>query len=177
MIYLINYAFWNKSEYLNLIVFNIITVINEWKTLTRHISCECKCKFEKRKCNFDQWWNNNKCRWECKKCHVCEKDYVWNPATCSCENRKYLARIIDNSAITYDEVIESYDEETKTIPTNFNEKKQLVKYKISILSILKFLLITTALLIVVSIYCYPIKYRAKRKHWLSLKEPIYSNIS
>ena len=112
MIYLINYVLWNKSEYLNVIVFNIITGINEWKTLTRHISCECKCKFDKRKCNFDQWWNNDKCRWECKKYHVCEKDYVWNPATCSCENGKYLARIIDNSAITYDEVIESYDEET-----------------------------------------------------------------
>ena len=30
---------------------------------------------------------------------------------------------MDDSAITCDEVIESYDEETKTILTNFNEKK------------------------------------------------------
>ena len=29
---------------------------------------------------------------------------------------------MDNSAIMYDEVIESYHEETKTVPTNFNEK-------------------------------------------------------
>ena len=27
-----------------------------------------------------------------KKNHACEKDYVWNPATCICENGKYLAR-------------------------------------------------------------------------------------
>ena len=29
---------------------------------------------------------------------------------------------MDDSTITSDEVIESYNEETKTIPTNFNEK-------------------------------------------------------
>ena len=39
---------------------------------------------------------------------------------------------MDNSAIMCDKVIESYDKETKTIPSNFNEKKQLVKRKISI---------------------------------------------
>ena len=31
-----------------------------------------------------------------RKHHVCEKDYIWNPSTCSCENRKYLASIIDS---------------------------------------------------------------------------------
>ena len=30
---------------------------------------------------------------------------------------------MDASAIMFDEVIESYNEETKPIPTNFNEKK------------------------------------------------------
>ena len=46
----------NKTEDLNLNVFNTITGINESKTLIKHISCECKCKFEKRKCNSNQWW-------------------------------------------------------------------------------------------------------------------------
>ena len=32
----------NKTEDLNLSVFNMITGINESKTLTKHISCECK---------------------------------------------------------------------------------------------------------------------------------------
>ena len=48
-----------------------------------------------------------------KSCHVCEKDYVQNPATCNCEDGKYLASIMDDSAITCDEIIESYHEETK----------------------------------------------------------------
>ena len=39
-----------------------------------------------KKCNSYQWWNNDKCQCEYKKLHVCEKDYVWNPCTCSCEN-------------------------------------------------------------------------------------------
>ena len=84
------------------------TGINESKTLTKHISCECKCKFDGRWCNSNQKWNNNKCR-ECKnpkKHHICAKDYIWNPATCSCENVKYLASIIDDSVITCDEIIE-----------------------------------------------------------------------
>ena len=63
----------NKTEDLNLSVFNMITGINESKTLTKHISCECKCRFDRRKCNSDQWWNNDKCRRECKKSQVCEK--------------------------------------------------------------------------------------------------------
>ena len=57
----------------------------------------------------------------CKK-HICEKDYVWNPATCNCENGKYFASIMDDSMIVCDEFIRSYDEEIKTIPINFNEK-------------------------------------------------------
>ena len=84
----------------------MIPEINESKTLTKHISCECKCRFDGRKCNSDQWWNNDKCRCECKKHQVCEKDYVGNPATCSCENGKYLASIMDDLTIMCDEVIE-----------------------------------------------------------------------
>ena len=57
--------------------------------------------------------------------NVCEKDYVWNPATCSCNNGKYLASVMDDSVIMCDEVIESYNEET-----NFNEKKAACKCKI-----------------------------------------------
>ena len=89
------------------------------KTLAKHISCECKCRIDGEKCNSNQWQNNNKCRCECTKIHECEKDYVWNPATCNCENGKYLANIIGDSTIICDEVME----EIKTIPTNFNEKK------------------------------------------------------
>ena len=51
----------NKTEDLNLSMFNMITGINESKTLTKHISCECKSKFDGKKCNSYQWWNNDKC--------------------------------------------------------------------------------------------------------------------
>ena len=36
----------NKTEDLDLSVFNITTGINESNTLTKNISCECKCKFD-----------------------------------------------------------------------------------------------------------------------------------
>ena len=36
-----------------------------------------------------------------KKIYVCEKDYVWNSATCNCENGKYLASIMNDSAMNY----------------------------------------------------------------------------
>ena len=49
------------------------------------------------------------------------KKIMFDPATCNCENGKYLANIMDDSAIICYEVIESYDEEIKTIPTNFNK--------------------------------------------------------
>ena len=69
---------------------------------------------------------------------------------------------MDDAAIVCDEVIYA-DDETKTIPTNFNEKKVTCKMQ-TFYTLLAFLLITVALLIAVSIYCYLIKYRSKQKH-------------
>ena len=139
----------------------MIPGINESKKLKKHISCECKCTFDERKYNSDQWWNNDKCRCGCNKHDVCEKDYVWNPATCSCENGKYLTSIMDDSAIICDEVIESYDEdadaeaklndEAKSYDEiNFNEKKVICKTQ-NFCILLTLLLIIIILLIAVSI--------------------------
>ena len=72
---------------------------------------------------------------------------------------------MDDSVITFDEIIESYDEETKTIPTNFSEKKATCRMQ-NCYILLAFLLITIVLLIAVIIYCYLIKYLAKQKHLL-----------
>ena len=78
-----------------------------------------------------------------------------------------------------DEVIESYDEEAKPIPTNFSKKKATSKTR-NFYILLAFLLITVELLTAVSIYSYLIKYRAKQKHLLpfhdtnnELREVIY----
>ena len=40
----------NKTEDLNLGMFNMVTEINQLKTLTKHISYECKYRFDERKC-------------------------------------------------------------------------------------------------------------------------------
>ena len=47
--------------------------INESMTLTKHISCKCESKFDDRKCNLNQNWNNGKCRCDRKnpKEHQC----------------------------------------------------------------------------------------------------------
>ena len=84
------------------------------------------------------------------------------PATCSCDNRKYLASIIDDLAIICDEIMESYDEETKTILSDFKEKKEACKTK-NCYILLAFLLVTLELLIAANIYCYLIEYQKKKK--------------
>ena len=82
---------------------------------------------------------------------------------------KSLANIMDDSAIIFDEVIESYCEEMKTISTKFNEKN-INRKAPSFCILLFFLLITIALLIAVSRYCHMIKYQAKQKHLLPFSQ-------
>ena len=66
----------NKTEDLNQSVFNMVAGINEYKTLTKY--SECKYKLEGRKCNSDQWWNNNKCWCECNRKQKTENIYqIW----------------------------------------------------------------------------------------------------
>ena len=136
MTYLIKYVYPNKTNDLNLSFFNMMTEKNESKKLTKHIkahwstSCECKFKFDGKKWNSNQKWNNDKCWCECKNLkqhHVCEKDYIWNPATCSCENGNYLANIVNDSVTTCDEIIDA----ATAVPTNVNEKK-IIRQKTSI---------------------------------------------
>ena len=90
---------------------------------------------------------------------------VWNPSTCTCncDNGKYLASIMNDSAIIWDEVIDADAKlspkdnfEAKTTARNFNEKKVTCKMQKLYISC-AFLLSTIALLIDVSIYCYLIK--------------------
>ena len=78
----------------------MITGANASIKLTNHISCKCECKFNCRKCNLNQKWNNDKCRCDCenkKKSIVCKKQ--WNPAACSCDNGKYAKSAVDNSVV------------------------------------------------------------------------------
>ena len=75
----------------------MITNKNEAKPMTKHISCDFKCKFNSTGCNSNQKWNNKICQCECKNCCTCNKDYSWNPSKSICENSKYLKGIADTS--------------------------------------------------------------------------------
>ena len=138
----------------------MITEINESKLLAKDISCKFKWKFDEKNVIQINGGITINVDTSVKNIHVCEKDYVWTRATWNSENGKYLSSIMDDSVIICHEIIESYGNEIETIPTNFNEKKITSKTQ-SFYILLEFLLITIALLVVVSIYCYQIKCRAK----------------
>ena len=110
-------------------VFNMITNKNETKTISKHISCDCKCKFNSTACNLNQKWNNKTCQCVCKNYHECKKDYRRNPSTCTCENSKYLKSIADTSIIACDEIIHAMDitstKMTNTIAANVNKFNKL----------------------------------------------------
>ena len=56
----------------------MIAVVTEQKTLAKHIPCECKCKYDSKKCNSNQKWNNNKCWCKCKnKKSMCAKKIIF----------------------------------------------------------------------------------------------------
>ena len=44
----------------------MVTGMNESKILTKHMSYECKCKFNGRKYSSNQKWHHNECQWEYK---------------------------------------------------------------------------------------------------------------
>ena len=67
---------------------------------------------------------------------------------------------MDHSVSIWDDVIEPYDEEMKTILASFYENNITCKTE-GFHILLTFLLITITLLIAISIYCYLIKYRPK----------------
>ena len=154
-------------------MFNMITRIYESKTISKHIFCKCKCKFDGRKCDSDKQWNNNKCCCECRKRHVYEKDYIWNPVTCSYENGKCLASIMNDSAIICDEVIDAdadaeakLSDETKTVSPNFNKKETNCKMQ-RFFILLAPLLVTIALFMAVSILLLSGKILSKTKTFIT----------
>ena len=145
----------NRRMFECLNVFNLITGINESKILTKHIPCECKCKFDSSICNSDRKWNNDKCWCECKnpEHNACGKDCIWSLATCSCENGEYLVSTIDNSVTICDEIIKVADcistiaptNVTSNVSTNFHNKK--ARCKMSCYSLHKVLLVIILVII------------------------------
>ena len=61
-----------KANDINVKVFNMITNKNEAKTIIKHISFDCKYKFNSATCNSNKKWNNETCQCECKNYHTCK---------------------------------------------------------------------------------------------------------
>ena len=87
----------------------MITNKNEAKAMAKHVSCDCKCKFNSITCNSNHKWNNKTCQCEYKTYRTCKKAYSCNPSACIYENSKYLKSIVDTSVITHDEIISVMD--------------------------------------------------------------------
>ena len=94
-----------KTKDINVKLFNMLTNKHEAKTMTKHISCDCKCKFNSTTCSSNQKWKNKTCQCEFKNYCKRKTDYSWIISTCVCDKSKYLKSIADNSVITCDEII------------------------------------------------------------------------
>ena len=77
MTHLIKYIFQTRTE---VGMFNMITGINELKTLTKHVSCNCKCKFGEKYViyiNSKIYLNENE-KWKIfSKYYKWFSNYVW----------------------------------------------------------------------------------------------------
>ena len=112
-----------KTEDLNLSIFNMITGVNESKALKKMYQANVNINVNFFVESVIQIKSGIMINVNVSvKYNISERDYIWNPATCICEND--LASIIDNSVTMCDEII---DGETETVPINFNERK--VAYK------------------------------------------------
>ena len=75
-------------KYLNVNVFNLLSRTNETRHIKWHKKCKYICRLDEIICNNKQYWNEDKCRCECKKLGdkgVCDKGFIWNPSNCRCE--------------------------------------------------------------------------------------------
>ena len=109
--------------------------------------------------------------------HV-KKYYIWSPATCSCENSKYLASTIDNSVITCDEIIIAAGSVPTNVPTivmstvstnvtrtaSINVHNKKVRYKMNCYILYMVLLVVILLLIITVIGYHYAKNKSRQKN-------------
>ena len=94
-----------KTKTKNAEAFNMITNKDEAKAIAKHISCDCKCKFNSITCNSNQKWNNKTCQCESKNYGQCEKKYSWNSSKCIGKSSKYLKSVADTSGTKCDKIV------------------------------------------------------------------------
>ena len=90
----------DETEDVNLNVFNMITKVNETKTLLKHISCDFKCKIESKnvlqikngiKISFDV---SVKIQLNIAYVNKKKKKNIWSPNTYTFEIKKYIKAIL-----------------------------------------------------------------------------------
>ena len=148
-----------KTKDINVKVFNMITNKNEAKTMTKHISCDFKCKFNS---TTKQKWNNETFQCACKNYRTCTIDYSWNPSTCICQNRKYQKSVVDDSVIAY--IVSTKMKNTIVTSTvSRNSDGKSVRCKIDCY-ILHTVLLVIILLLIITIFSYHYaKHSSKQK--------------
>ena len=50
--------------------------------MVKHVSCNCKLKFNSSTSNSNQKWNNKTSQCKCKNYRTCKKGYSCNPSKC-----------------------------------------------------------------------------------------------
>ena len=149
-----------KKQKTNFKAFNLITNKTDAKTVTKHISCDFKCKFNSKKCNSNQKWNNETCQWKCKNYRKCKNYYSWNPTTGICENSKYLKSIGHTSVIKCDENIAVMDivstKMTNAVATNVTSTASINCHniKVRVCYVLHTVLLMIILLLIIITNCY-----------------------
>ena len=101
----------------------MITGTIDAKTLVKHVTYDCKCKFENTACNSNQNGIMKSANVSAKSYGMHKNNFNWNPSICICENGRYLKHIADTLVIVNNEFMNAVDSvsrnATNAIPKNF----------------------------------------------------------
>ena len=85
----------------------MITGTIDAKTLAKHVTYDCKCKFENTACNSNQNGIMKSANVSAKSYGMHKNNFNWNPSICICENERYSKSNADTSVLVCDEIIKS----------------------------------------------------------------------
>ena len=86
----------NKAKKMNVKVFNLMSRVNETKSLVQYKLCEFKCGLNESECHSRQNWNHDESWCDCKELddwRSCKISYMQNPRTCDCECKIMVCKI------------------------------------------------------------------------------------
>ena len=146
-------------------VFNLMSIINKTRHVSWHETCTCKCRLDANVYNNKKSWNNDKCKFECKKMidkGICDDRLICNTSICECkcdtlcdvgkylcyENCKCRNKLIDKLVLEWEDGILNAIP-LKTINTiSITEKNNCLIY------IMLLIIMCLILLAIISVSCY-----------------------